>query len=318
MSIFRRVLRWLFILAGILAGVVTAVAVLVARKMIAPPRQKLWATPGDINVEFEEISFPAQDGVRLSGWFIPALADSFRKGATLIVVHGWPWNRLGETAEDPMAKLDGTQPVDLLRLIYSLHKDGFNVLTFDLRNHGESAAMPPVTFGVNESQDLLGALGYLNGRSDIAQNRIGVIGFSMGANTLLYTLPKTDRIKAAVAVQPTTASVFSKGYGRYVLSHLSILVQPLAEFFYTAMGGPPLASIQPAEMAALAGDVPILYVQGDGDPWGSAEDVKHMASVTPQPSGPLMVDTNNRFAGYQYIVDNPKIISAFFEQHLPE
>ncbi|MCP5098617.1 MAG: alpha/beta fold hydrolase [Chloroflexi bacterium] len=318
MQIFRRVLRFLFVLFGFLAGIVTAVAVIFARRMIAPPRQRLWGTPGDLNIEYENVHFPAQDGVRLAGWFMPATSDALRKGATIVLVHGWPWNRLGESAEDPVAMLDGSSPVDLLRLALALHKDGFNVLMFDLRNHGDSASMPPVTFGVQEAKDLLGAVAYLNGRSDVNQNRIGVVGFSMGANTALYTLPHTNQIKGVIAVQPTSADHFAQRYGAYLLGPFSKVVVPLAEYIYRTAGGLNLASVRPAAAASAAGDVPVMYVQGDGDEWGSVDDVEQMAAATAHASGPIVVDAAHRFDGYKYVVDNPHLVTAFFEEHLTE
>jgi uncharacterized protein len=133
-------------------------------------------------------------GLRLSGWFVPAPADSRRKGG-----HGGPgsWLALepaGRYGRRPLSNLIGSTPVDMLRLLFHLHQEGFNVLTFDLRNHGQSASAPPVTFGQAEAKDLLGALAYLKGRPDVDPDRIGVVGFSMGANALLYTLAKSDQI----------------------------------------------------------------------------------------------------------------------------
>lgn len=317
MSIFRRVVRFLFLLAGLIVGVVTAVAIVFARRLITPPRQRLWATPTDLGLPFEEVQFPAKDGTRLSGWFIPA-ANSHRKGAAIALVHGWPWNRLGEAAEDPVSTFSGATPVDLLRLAYSLHQDGFHVFMFDLRNHGESAGAPPMTFGQQESQDLLGALAYLNGRADVDKNRIGAIGFSMGANTILYALPQTSQIQAAIAVQPVTPSIFAARFARYLLGPLSLFTLPLVEAIYQAQGGMRFNAYQPTFAAAGAGRTPVLYVQGKGDEWGSMEDVAHMAAATPNVQGPLFVESLHRFGGYQYLVDNPKIATAFFEQHFPE
>lgn len=320
MKIFRRVLRTLFILAGFVTGLAAAVAAFFARRLISPPRQRLWANPGDLGLQFETVHFPAQDGLRLAGWFVPAKVTNGGATAvtppTAVLVHGWPWNRLGEAAEDPLNALDGTEPVDLLRLLLHLHNAGYHVFSFDLRNHGESAAMPPVTFGVQEAKDLLGALDYLNGRSDVDAARIGVIGFSMGANTLLYALPHTERVKAAVAVQPVSVGVFAGNYGRYLLGPLATVVLPLAEMIYRSAGGFQFDSIRPASAASSAGSVPILYVQGTGDPWGSTADVQAMADVTPRAEGPLFVESVGRFEGYRYVIDHPEVITGFLQRHL--
>jgi uncharacterized protein len=318
MTIFRRVLRWLFFIAGFVAGIAAAIAFLFSRLLTAPPRQRLWATPDELGLLYETVQFPAQDGLRLSGWFVPAPTDSRRKKATVVLVHGWPWNRLGDTAEDMVANLTGSTPVDLLRLLYSLHQEGFHVLTFDLRNHGESAAASPVTFGQEEAKDLLGALAYLKGRADVDPERIGVVGFSMGANVLLYTAAKSDQIRAGVAVQPTSPAIFAQRFGVDIFGPLAKLIIPLTELFYRLEGGPTLASIRPESAVSRAYPIPILYIQGQGDRWGSVEDVANMAAATVNAHGPLLVDTGHRSGGYQYVVDNPKIIAAFFEEHLPE
>ena len=318
MNIFRRVLRWFFILGGIIVGLVMTFAALLAQRLIRPLRQPLWGTPADLDMPFEAVTFPAADGVRLSGWFIPAPKEPNRRGATLILVHGWGWNRLGETASDPVATLTAASPVDLLRLAYSLHKDGFGLLMYDSRNHGESGSQPPMQFGEAEAQDVLGAIAYLQGRPEVAPNRIGAIGFSAGGNTVLYTLPQTDQIKAAVVVQPTSPAHFAGRFGQHLLGPLGKAVVPLAELIYRQAGGRPFKAYHPGTAASQAGKTPVLYIQGLGDPWGSPADVQQMAAATPNPSGPLLVDGTDRYDGYQYLINHPAIATAFFEQHLPE
>jgi pimeloyl-ACP methyl ester carboxylesterase len=314
---FRRSLRWFFWLLGLFVGLITSIAFIFAKRLVNPPRLPLWATPGDLGLDYDEIQFPAQDGVRISGWFIPA-ANELRKGATIVLIHGWPWNRLGEVADDLFSEITGEQPVDLLRLGFALHQDGYNVLMYDMRNHGESAAAPPVAFGQEEAKDLLGALAYLNARADVAPNRIGVIGFSMGANSLLYALPQTNQIQAGIAVQPATVSVYSQKYGRDLLGPISTAVLPLSEFMFQVAGGMYFSAYRPSFAAAGAGNTPVLFVQGNNDPWGDAEDVAQIAAAAPNARGPLFVEATDHFDGYQYLIDNPKIATAFFEQELPE
>lgn len=318
MSLFRRVLRFLFLLAGIGAGILTAVAAIFSKRLVRPPRQRQWATPGDLGLAYEDVQFPARDGVRLAGWFVPATDPTRRKGAAITVVHGWAWNRLGDAAEDPTATFLGNTPVDLLRLIFALQQDGFHVFSFDLRNHGESAETPPFTFGQQEANDLLGALDYLQTRDDVSGKRLGVVGFSTGANTVLYALPQTDQVRAAIAVQPTTPALFAGRLGAYLLGPLGAVTVAMVESMYQVAGGTRFGAYRPAFAAAGAGAIPVLYVQGKGDRWGSMEDVAHMAANTPQAQAPLFVDSMHRSGGYQYLIDNPKVATAFFEQHLPE
>jgi dienelactone hydrolase len=315
MRLFRRVLRWFFFLFGLVIGLITAVAAFFVRRMVNPARQRLWATPGDLGLAYEDVQFPAQDGIRLSGWFVPA-ADAQKDGAAVILVHGWTWNRLGLTADDVISGIHGSRPVDLLRLAYKLHQEGYHVLMFDLRNHGESAAAPPVTFGWQEANDLLGAVAYLNGRAEVDSSRIGAVGFSLGANTVLYTLPQTEQIKTAVVIQPTSISTYANRYGNEMFGPLSLVAVPLTEAMYQSAGGLRFAAMQPAFSAAGAGQTPVLYVQADGDKWGSPVDVVQIAEKTPQAHGPVFVEAAHRFGGYQYVIDHPELVVDFLAESL--
>lgn len=311
----RRVLNLLGLAAGFVAGVLAVVVAFFARRMVAPARQPLWTTPEEMGLAYENVNFPAQDSVRLSGWFIPAAEDEGRGGATVVLVHEWTWNRLGDAAADLLANLSGTTPVELLRLAHALHYEGFNVLMYDQRNHGESAAQPPVTFGQTEANDLLGALAYLATRPDVDAERIGIIGFSMGANAILYALPQTEAIAAAIAVQPTTAAIYAEGYADDLLGPLSPVVLPLVESAYSALSGVRLGGLQPSFAAAGAGQTPVLFIQIKADRWGSPADAERLRAATPNGEGPLYVDGDHRYQGYQYLIENPLMAVTFFERY---
>ena len=255
--------------------------------------------------------------MRVSGWFIPAEDGSINHGATVVLVHGWRWSRLGYAAADIFANVTGSTQVDFLRLILALHTEGYHVLTFDLRNHGQSASARPVTFGQSEAKDLLGALAYLDGRDDVDGRRIGVIGFSMGANAALFALPQTDKMQALVAVQPMTPSVFSQ---RLATDFLGVFWGPWSALWRKrsteCLVVRELRGIIPAFAASGGGDTPVLFIQGTGDRWGSPDDVSHMAEMTPRAQELLFVSSTHRFEGYQYLVDNPGVAATFFEQYL--
>lgn len=317
MSLFRRALRIFLLVAGVIAGMITVITAFFARLLINPPRQRLWTAPSSLGLPFEEVNFPARDGLRLSGWFIPRKRANQRgSDTTIILIHGWPWNRLGSASENVLTDIPGSAPVDLIHLTHALHTAGYNVFMYDMRNHGQSAASRPVTFGLHEANDLLGAIDYLSGRDDIDPDRIGVIGFSAGANSLLYALPHTDKIKAGVAVQPTSPAVFAARYAHWLLGPLGAPVVWLADQIYQMISGMRLRSIEPIFAAAGAGKTPLLFIQGTGDPWGTVKNVADMAAATPLSTTPLFVQTNGRYGGYQYLIDHPEVAAAFFREQI--
>lgn len=313
MDLFRRAIRLFLTVLGLIAGFTVAAALFFWRHMVHPPRQPLWANPMDAGMSYEDVEFPARDGLRLSGWFIPATTAP---AATVILLHTWTGARLGEDATSLLANISGALPIDLLRFTHALHTAGCNVLTFDLRNHGQSASSNAITFGLQEANDLLGALDWLRQRGDSDGARVGVVGFSLGANALLYALPQTADVDAAVAVQPTSPHLFARRYAADLLGPLGTLALALTRILYRMSARVSLEAIEPVFAAAGAGDTPVLFVQGKGDRWGSVSNVAHMAAQTPKAVSPLFVDGNHRYEGYRYVVDHPEVVLDFFGAHL--
>jgi dipeptidyl aminopeptidase/acylaminoacyl peptidase len=310
-------------LSGVFAGFLTTLTAYFLRMIISPPRQRLWATPADLGMEYDDVHFPARDGIRLSGWFVPAKkgdsedpAEVDSPSPTLIIVHGWPWNRLGTTAETLLVDIPGSQPVQLIHLTKALHDIGYNILMFDLRNHGQSATAPPVTFGLREADDVLGALDFLTRHPDVNEKQIGAVGFATGANATLFALPRTDALCAVVAVQPSNPGTFTSRYAYDLLGLPGALALRLARGIYAAFSGLRVSAIDPTFAASGSGKTEVLYIQGTGDAWGSIEKVRHMANQTAGNSSPLFIETESCFHGYQYVVENPGILHSFFQKHM--
>jgi fermentation-respiration switch protein FrsA (DUF1100 family) len=147
-----------------------------------------------LGFSFERVSFESADGVRLSGWWIPAIDPSqLRRPApppppdfgtkTVVVCHGLAANKANQ-----------------LILASELVQGGYNVLIFDFRAHGESAGQV-TSFGDLERRDVLGAVRWLRAnRADESRHVYGV-GASLGAAALVAAAAdESDEGRAIEAV----------------------------------------------------------------------------------------------------------------------
>jgi uncharacterized protein len=281
--------------------------------MVRSRRAPLTRTPAEAGLAYEDVAFPAADGVSLRGWFIPSGAEG--PAPAVVFVHGWMWNRLGNVAHQTAVK---DADVDFLPAAKGLHDAGFHVLLFDVRNHGESAAgTRPLSYGPVEARDYIGAVRYLRERGDVDGERLGAIGTSMGGNIVIYGTPKVQPIKAILAIQPTRLAVFNANFMRTEFGRLGpAMVKPM-ELVYAALRTPRPGKHDPAVPARRLGSTVVQYVQGTGDPWGRMEIVEEFASVTPTVAGPVIrFPSTGRYEGYRYISERADDVVAFFREHV--
>lgn len=114
--------------------------------------------------------FHASDGTLLCGdfWAQPQPAP------TIVICHGY---RINRTYMRPVAALE--------------YQDGYNILLFDFRGHGESESV--ATSGGNaEIRDLEAALNVVRQQPETLPGKIIIHGFSMGASVVLLTDLQTD------------------------------------------------------------------------------------------------------------------------------
>ncbi|USS40064.1 alpha/beta fold hydrolase [Thermococcus aggregans] len=153
----------------------------VAYKMTTPPRRvKNW-TPKDVGLEYEDITISTTDGLKLKGWWIDRGSEK-----TIILLHGYASSRWS---------------FYIIPMIETLAKNGYNVLAFDFRAHGESEGKY-TTVGDKELIDLVSAIDWLKREKPNSANRIGLVGYSMGAMVAIRALAEDERVCCAVADSP--------------------------------------------------------------------------------------------------------------------
>jgi dipeptidyl aminopeptidase/acylaminoacyl peptidase len=132
--------------------------------------------------EPEDVRFPSRDPeVTIAGWWLPAGPDA----PAVILVHG-----LTACRHDHAVLL----PAGML------HRHGYSVLLIDLRDHGDSTIGDRRhAGGTDEYADVLGAWDWLVGERGIDAARIGLLGISLGAATVLIAMGDEPRVAAAWA-----------------------------------------------------------------------------------------------------------------------
>ena len=146
-----------------------------AIKLVTNPSQATSdETPTDYNLPFEETWFDSRDGIRLHGWFVPAPNSR----ATIILGHGHV------SSKEPS-----------LSIAAFLWRAGYSIFMFDFRGHGRNQR-GGVSIGYKERMDVHGAVDYLVGRGE---NRLGYLGFSMGAAIGIIAAAENPLIQAVIA-----------------------------------------------------------------------------------------------------------------------
>lgn len=229
-----------------------------------PPRRRFTRTPADVDVEFEEVTFRSQDGLKLSGWFLPAPFPAETQGV-VVLCHGYPQNRL-----------------EMLPYAQFLHEAGFAALVFDFRALGRSEGAL-CSFGHAEVADLKGALDYLASRPDTETLPKGVLGLSLGASVAIMASAEDERVQAVVAEAPypDLRSALNR--------RCSVLFGPLG----SSVAAPILwwarrwlsfdpAAVSPAAVAGLLAPRPLLLIQGQRDLLVDWRDTVRMAAAAPE------------------------------------
>ena len=130
-------------------------------RAFAPEYAGAPTSPADLGMDYEDVRFRTDDGVMLSGWFIPARRET---RTAVVVLHGFSGHRLPE--------LEAFVP-----WLHARH----HVLQFDFRGHGESSPRP-TTLGAHERQDVAAAVRFLGARG---LGPIALFGISMGGATAI-------------------------------------------------------------------------------------------------------------------------------------
>lgn len=190
---------------------------MISDMMVKPGKSPVFDNPKKYNLDYEDVTFKASDGVALSGWLIKGGTDK-----VIIQSHfGVQCSRCGFTQEGKgmMKNVLWTSDIHFLDQAKYLVKAGYSVLMYDMRNHGNSEQNGWVTWGLEERKDIIAAVKFVTEHSTYKDANIGLLSICMGQGASTFAFGMEDEmknfknLKTMISVQPLTYDYFVKAMG---------------------------------------------------------------------------------------------------------
>jgi dipeptidyl aminopeptidase/acylaminoacyl peptidase len=249
---------------------------------------------------FETVEFPARDdGNTISGWFIPSITPSDK---VVIVVHGADVCRRNTSVLLPSGMLA---------------HNGFNVLSIDLRNHGDSEVVSKrFTAGVTEYKDVLGAFDWLRAQGYAAEH-IGMLGVSMGASTSINAFAEEPAI-AALWADSAFADIPTVLDDQLTLNKMPLFfakaVLTVARLIGTNMD---MDAISPIRSIEKLNGRPAMIVHGSQDEWVNVNSAYRLHDAAGKYAELWIIDGARHVEGmFLHPADYEERLVTFFENAL--
>ncbi|HEY97542.1 MAG TPA: alpha/beta hydrolase [Dehalococcoidia bacterium] len=261
-------------------------------------RESITIDPADLGLEYENITFPSrEDHLTLHGWFLP----SPNSEEIIIILHGAESNRCDIN-------------VNVMGIAAELISLGYNVLMFDFRGHGESEG-ERISAGFHERKDLWGAVDFARERGF---EKIGVLGFSMGAATALMGAAEEPDIDCVVA-DSSFADMEGIMEGEFTerTKFPGFFITPVL-YMVKIMYGVDFTAVKPVESVPEIAPRPIMFIHGEKDDFVPLDHAYRLYQASQNPDNILwIVPGAEHVKGYitspaEYI----NRITAFFDKVL--
>jgi uncharacterized protein len=305
-------------------GQLDALLTAMADGVSTSPRSPVWHTPAERGLEFEDVTFPSEDGTPLEGWLIPADGTD----TVVIVNHPRFFSRSGLPSHlEPWRSIHAATgndfEVNQVPDIAILHDAGYHVLAYDLRNFGLSGAANGglTSSGRFESRDVIGSLRYVRSRPGLRDAKIVLFSRCLGADATLFAMERAPRefddVRCLVACQPLSPGMAVER----ALERRGIPAEYIQELdrrirLRTSFG---LDDMSPVN-AARSVQVPALVYQVRDDANTRPADVQAIFDAIPGQDGLtkklFWIDgTTRRWDGYLHFQNHPDRVLDWIAQH---
>ena len=290
--------------------------------IVRPLRSVLHKNPDDYGMRgWKDIYFQSDDGTPLEGWYIPAKGGESDK--LIIYNHALPMCRAGFPGHlgEPWSMYDAVE-IDFVIQYKHLTDAGYNVLTYDIRNHGNSAAANGGLSGIGqwEWRDCVGVKKYVDNHPTLSKMKVGLYSQCMGGNSQYHAIHRRPDLFENVQcmVSPMVVSM-SAIYDAFSELYGVSQYQELIDLELLKMGAFVAAEMTPHLWAASV-KMPVLMIQVLEDEWTrNPEDAQRTFDLLGSTDKELLwiEDTKKRFRdGYNYFGRYPEKIIAYFDKYM--
>ena len=250
-------------------------------------------TPFEFQADFEEAELVTADGINFGAWY-------FRQPGSpqTVIVSG---GHKGQRQSD-------------LGIAVALWRKGFNVIVYSYRGMAGSDRAP-VTFGIKEVLELQAVIAFA--RKRIANARIGLLGYSMGAVVSLLGAAGEPGVEALVLDSPFSdlRQLLTENVGRYKLPGGPFVW--LAGLMLRMRTGSRLSECSPRAVLSSLEPRPLFFIHGGAD---DVTSVAHSRALYDAYRGPreIWIVQGAPHTG-AYLADRPlyvERVAGFFARHL--
>lgn len=289
--------------------------------IVRPLRSFIHKTPDEYGMEYENLVIPSDDGVPLEAWYIPAKGGPSDK--LVIFNHALPMCRSGFPGHFgmPWAGYDAVE-IDFVVQYKHLTDAGYNVLTYDIRNHGNSGSANNGLSGIGnwEWRDCVGVKKYVDNHPELSKMKVALYSQCMGGNSQYRAIMERPDLFENVKcmVNPMVVSM-SAIYDAFSEIQGVQQYQELIDLELMKMGAFTAAEMTP-HLWAHAVKMPVLMIQVLDDAWTrNPEDAQTTFDLLGSKEKELLwiKDTPYRFKdGYNYFGRYPEKIIEFIDKYM--
>lgn len=197
--------------------------------------------------DYEAVRFPSREAAfTIAGWYVEAAPDA----PAVIVVHGLGACKNSHTVLVPAGML---------------HNAGFNVLMLDMRDVNESDYEDGrFALGNEEYLDVLGGWDWLVNEKNIPPPRIGLVGNSLGAATVLIAFAQEPQVAAVFVDSPfeNLPQIINEELDRNRYPHF---LTPGGILMARLVAGDNILAHNPYEAVEQANGRPLYVIHGTAD-----------------------------------------------------